>query len=450
MKRPLTPEKFSSLLVKHQESIGEILQSWNSPTIKRRYLHWDKVRQRTPPGKLTQEQWWLGIKLARSGQLQVLPGLKALDGRSFVFMLPSLVLEGLHRIDSRMHGLVGVPESAGLPAEPDRFIINTLIREAITSSQLEGASTTRAEAVDMLRSGRRPRDRSEQMILNNFHAMQAVRELRNVPLSIEEVLRLHRTITMGTLDNPRDAGRFQEPEDKRVYVAGLQRNEVLHQPPPASELPKRMERMIRFANQEDESKRFIHPVIRAIALHFWLSYDHPFADGNGRTARALFYWSMLRSGYRLFQFISISRYLREAPTQYARSFLFTETDDNDLTYFISLQVELILGAIDDLQEYIARKTEQIAVVERMLKQSTGLNHRQLALLAHAIRTPAARYTVRSHSTSQNVARATARSDLLSLAERGLLERKPADKKTYIFHVPPDFEARIRSLNDQDV
>lgn len=46
---------------------------------------------------------------------------------------------------------------------------------------------------------------------------------------------------------------------------------------------------------------FIHPAIRAIILHFWLGYDHPFVDGNGRTARALFYWAMLRQNYSLFE-----------------------------------------------------------------------------------------------------------------------------------------------------
>ena len=60
---------------------------------------------------------------------------------------------------------------------------------------------------------------------------------------------------------------------------------------------------------------FIHPMIRSIILHFWLAYDHPFVDGNGRTARALFYWSMLRHGYWLFEFISISQIILKGPDQ---------------------------------------------------------------------------------------------------------------------------------------
>ena len=87
-----------------------------------------------------------------------------------------------------------------------------------------------------------------------------------------------------------------------------------------------------------------HHHIRAIILHFWLAYGHPFVDGNGRTARALFYWAMLHEGYWLFEFISISNILRKAPAQYGLSFLYSETDDNDLTYFIVAQTKVIRRA----------------------------------------------------------------------------------------------------------
>ena len=177
----------------------------------------------------------------------------------------------------------------------------------------------------------------------------------------------------------------------------------------------------------------------------WLAYEHPFEDGNGRTARALFYWAMLRNGYWIFEFISISRFIKQAPGKYARAFLFTETDANDLTYFVVQQIEVILEAIDGLDSYIADKVTQVKHVEQLLESSTDLNHRQLALLAHAIRHPGAEYTVRSHTRSHDVAYATARADLLRLAELRLLDKRREGLKTNVFHVPPDIEARIRTL-----
>ena len=157
---------------------------------------------------------------------------------------------------------------------------------------------------------------------------------------------------------------------------------------------------------------FVHPVVHAIILHFWLAYDHPFADGNGRTARALFYWAMLRHKYWMFEFASISSVLTNAPAQYAKSFLYTETDDNDLTYFIEHHLDVILRAIADVESYIATKIEQVRQIEERLKRSTDLNHRQLALLAHAVRHPDADYTIRSHMTSRSVAYISDLSDSL--------------------------------------
>jgi Fic family protein len=141
------------------------------------------------------------------------------------------------------------------------------------------------------------------MILNNFLTMQRIRELRKQPLTPQLVLDLHRLVTEGTLDDPADAGRLR-PAGKEVVVDDLY-GTVLHVPPPAEELPQRLEALCLFANGKTPQV-FIHPVLRAITLHFWLAYDHPFCDGNGRTARALFYWAMLHQGYWLFEFISIS------------------------------------------------------------------------------------------------------------------------------------------------
>ena len=360
-------------------------------------------------------------------------------------MLPDPVQEALHRIDSQARGGIGAPEHVTNPSTRDRFIVSSLIEEAITSSQLEGASTTRIVAADMIRSRRSPRDRSERMILNNYRAMAAIRRMKDEPLSLDSLLRLHAMLTADTLDNPDAEGRIQSPDEERVQVWDNVDGRVLHTPPPAGELPERMDALIRFANHEGDDGAFLHPVLRAIALHFWLAYDHPFEDGNGRTARSLFYWSMLRHGYWMLEFTSISRLLVRAPVQYGRAFLHTESDENDLTYFILHQLDVILRSLSDVESWIQKKIERTREVERMLRRSTDLNHRQLALLAHAIRHHDAEYTIRSHMTSHDVAYATSRADLFRLAELALLDRRRLGEKTYVFSPPPKLEGRIRSL-----
>ena len=389
------------------------------------------------------EEWWLALKLSRTGLYRKLP-LQDTGGRPFVYLLPDRVQEALHRIDSQGRGWIGATAEGVADRDTrNQFIVNSLIQEAIASSQLEGASTTRAVAAEMIRAGRRPRDRSEQMMLNNYLAMNAIRRLTDKPLTDQVVMDLHAMITTDTLDDPNDAGRLQRPTDQRVQVWDSRDQTVLHSPPPAEDLPDRMHEMVSFANHGLGDGSFMHPVIHALILHFWLAYDHAFADGNGRTARALFYWAMLRHKYWMFEFASISSVLTKAPAQYARSFLYTETDDNDLTYFIVHQLDVILRAIEDVDSYIATRIEQVRQVEETLKRSTDLNHRQLALLAHAIRHPNAEYTIRSHLTSHTVAYATARADLFRLADLGLLERRRVGRRSYLFWAPSDLDERVK-------
>jgi Fic family protein len=276
---------------------------------------------------------------------------------------------------------------------------------------ITGATTTRRVAKEMIRVGRAPRDRSERMILNNFLTMQRISTLKNEPLTKDLVFEIHRMLTDQALNDPSSAGRFRRVDES--IVVGDEYGEVFHQPPPADQLEERLAAMCTFANGSTP-REFVHPAIRSILLHFWLAYDHPFVDGNGRTARALFYWSMLRHGFWLFEFISISRIILRGPARYGRAFLYTETDQNDLTYFIIYHLDVIRRAVDELHEYIQRKTSQLQALEQQLRGLESLNHRQRALVSHALRHPQQRYTYGSHRRSHNIAYQTARNDLLSL------------------------------------
>jgi Fic family protein len=440
MKPPQRPPAIESLLEKHRAVLPLAIDQGSRALASNAYPHWDKLRHLEPPAHLASESWWLGIKLNRQGQSRTLP-LKDVAGRAFSYTLPDPVLSMLHRIDGRASGRIGFPMGIATEEARDRFVFNSLVEEAITSSQLEGASTTRQVAADMIRERRTPKDKHERMIMNNYHAMASLRQLKGNPLDFMSLMRMHQTLTQSTLDNDELAGRLQQVGEERVAVVDHKSESVLYRPPPADLLPERIETMIRFANEGQDCDPFIHPVIRAITLHFWLAYEHPFADGNGRTARALFYWSMLRQGYWLFEFISISRMLKSAPLKYGRAFLETETDGNDLTYFIIHQLNVIMGALAELDAYLERKTRQVQTVERMLKDS-DLNHRQIALLSHAIRHPGHTYTIKTHQTSHRVAYASARSDLIDLAKRDLLTQVRVGQKAWKFIAPENLEATI--------
>jgi Fic family protein len=406
----------------------------------RDYPHWDDLIHRTAPEGMDHELWWLAHKLKRNSDRREIP-LKDVKGRHFSFGLPDLILELLRKVDSTLSGHMGIAHPILSGEGRDRYVFSSLVEEAITSSQLEGAATTRQVAKEMIRSGRPPRDHSERMILNNFRAMERIRDLVGDPLSARTVRDLHRIITLDTLDE-KDAGRLQEVGEERVGVWD-EKNERLHDPPPASELRERLEAMCAFANGETPAG-FVHPVVRAILLHFWLAYDHPFVDGNGRTARALFYWSMLRQGYWLAEFVPISSVMRKAPVQYGRAFLLVESDENDLTYFLVHQLRVVEKAIAQFEGYVRKKVDEQEENRLLLRASRGLNHRQLALLGHAARHPDASYTIESHRASHRVVYQTARVDLLRLEELGLLKRVRLGR-TFQFIPARDLAERLKVM-----
>lgn len=442
MKLPQAPEPWEDLyegLTPDQRRA--VLERASPVDARHRYLHWQDVLDRPPPDGLDRTTWWVSMRLAREFIARDLP-LYDVEGHPFTFSNVDEVQRRVHEVDQQIGGRVGTP--GDVSAERTRRFVRSLEEEAITSSQLEGATTTRRDARRLLATGRSPRDTSERMIANNYAAMVRVKELVGAPLTPETVLDLHRIVTDGTLEDPSDAGRLQGPDDDRIGVYAHD-DTLVHDPPPADQLGQRLDDLCAFANGAT-GEGFLHPVVRAVVLHFALSYDHPFSDGNGRTARALFYWSMLDSGYSLIEYVSISRLLKEAPARYARSFLHTETDDGDVTYFVLHQLEILLRAIDALWAYADRRAAETRQIEELVRSSDVLNHRQLALIRDALHDPSEPVTIAEHQRAHGVTNETARSDLLALERLGLYDKRKRGK-AFTFLPRPGLEGRLRGLGD---
>lgn len=404
-----TPDSFAKVLGKAKQIAAE-------PNGK--YLHWDELRHRKPPDGLAAEDWWCGVLLSRRPLQKKLP-LRNGKGEPFSFAMTEEMQSLAHQIDRDATGSIQAPQAITNKTTQRRYLVRSLIEEALTSSQLEGAVATAKEAKQLIRAGRPPVNTSERMVLNNYHAMELIRECRETPLSPKFICELHAVVTTDTLDNPKDAGRTRTNTDD-VKVVDHNDNMVLHTPPDARELNARMKAMCKFANGGGEG--FIHPVVRAVLLHFWLGHDHPFCDGNGRTARALFYWSMLNQGYWLTEYVSISRVLKQSPSKYVRSYLHSETWPYDATYFVLHQLETLRRSIEDLHHYLERKVQDIHKVENLLHNNRDFNHRQLALVSEALRSPGIVFTMTSHKKSHRISHETSRQDLYKLRDLGLLQQ----------------------------
>lgn len=393
------------------------------------YLHWDTLRHLSPPDGLSVREWWYALKFKRMGGELAIAPLLSMRGAPLTISRHARADAAMARMDRLLAGRVAMPEATRNPATRDEYIASSLMEEAIHSSLFEGAASTREEAKDMLRSARAPINRDERMILNNYRAMQRLREMANTELSLDKLLELHRILTEGTLDRPEQAGRIQTPDDTRIRIIDDRIGRVVHAPPPAEQLPERMQRLIAFANADDiVDGQYVHPVLRSILLHFQLAYDHPFYDGNGRTARALFYWSMLRHGYWLAEFLSISRPIYQRRRPYERAFLEVESDHQNATYFVLQQLDVLQQAVDDLFAHVERKDRAQRRLRQQIAGRDDLNHRQLALLDHALHHPEARYSHESHANSHRVTIMTARSDLHGLVALGWLHKSRVSKR----------------------
>ena len=419
MRLPATPPDILPILQKTPPERLTRIVSTTGMLIGGKYIHWDDLRHREPPEGLSHEEWWLGVRMPRLSARERMP-FNTKEGVPFSLVHAAPIRRGLHQIDQSL-GMSGprsdvrdLVHSHG----QKHLLANSIVEEAIRSSQLEGASTTRAKAKEMIRAGRTPKTHGERMIFNNYHAIERIGDLAKHDLTTEHVLELHRILMDGTLEDPAKMGKFRADSDN-IVVALVNSDDLAHVPPPANQLPTRLDQLLAFANAQSPDE-WLHPVIRAIIVHFMIGYDHPFVNGNGRVARSLFYWSMVRQGYDLARYLAVSTILRNAPAKYSRAYLHTETDGADLTYFVDYHIRVLNRSIDALSRYVEKKMSDMEAIEDRLKDSPHLNHRQIRLLRHALRHPGFRYTVQSHAASHGVSTNTARSDLVKLAREGLL------------------------------
>lgn len=428
---------------KHLE-LFELLGKFKAVDEKGRYLHWHDFRHRVEKG-VDAEAAWAVVKVARRSLLKTID-LDAENGQEFQYCLPDSAQNVTHKID-QLNAKLGANLATATPNESDMYLVESLMmEEAISSAQLEGAATTRKVAKEMLEKERDPVNDDERMIVNNFALMKEAKFAKDQSLTIELIRRFHAEATRGVQEEECCPGEFRKTND--IYVRGRDQ-EIAHQPPDVDLLLDRLERLCDFANEShdgDDGRPFIHPAVKAIILHFMIGYEHPFNDGNGRTARCLFYWYMLKRGYWAFEYISISSLLKEAPTQYGESYLFTETDDFDLTYFICYQLKIIERAINGFLDHIEKKKREFFEVMEFITESgynKALNFRQIQLIKKVLRNPGRMFTAKEVKNDFDISEGTARADLEKLATLRLLA-KTKDGKTYLYIARSDAASRIKN------
>lgn len=428
MKIPQTPENWRKTLRKEQNKIFNLLnQKRILKTItefNNQYIHWDKLRYKKIPKNTDAKHIWTLMKLFRSEKYYPLK----FNGFNFKYTLLQSTLQKLHIFDKNSAGNLEIEEGSLSMRGRDRFIISSLMEEAIASSQLEGAVTTRKIAKEMLKQNRKPKSYDEKMIVNGYRTLKMIIEKKETKLTKKCLLEIQKSITKDTLKDPLDEGKFR---DNNEVVVGddIEIEKIYHTPPDYKKVDSLMDELCRFANED--SGDFIHPIIKGIILHFLIGYIHPFNDGNGRTARAIFYWYVISRGYWLFEYMAISKKILSSRINYGRAYLYTETDENDLTYFIEFNIKAIYEALLEMREYIKRKQREQKEAIKMVGSIKGINFRQATILKDLMESKNKIITIREIEETYNVVYQTARSDLLYMASLGYIDMKKIKNK-FIF------------------
>lgn len=441
MKKPELPpnEDFDFLASENMEILQRFDEVFNKiAQADTDYPYWESFRHKVKDIGISPAILWRFNKFQRS---RTISKIRISDEPGFEFKYNTIpaIQKYLHEFDLNLGGVLD--GSSIIPKEDrTRYLMSSIMEESIASSQIEGAVTTRQVAKEMLRTQRKPRDTSERMILNNYRTMQMIVENKNQKLTPELLCAIHESITSGTLDRDEDEGQFRTSSEVNVVeeISG----EVFYTPPAADKIEQLVRDLCNFANGIGDTT-FIHPIVRAIILHFLIGYIHPFTDGNGRTARAIFYWYLLFRNYWLAEYLVVSRIILKSKTQYAKAYLFAEYDENDLTYFIHYNLKSMDLALRSLKEYLQRKIEEKKSIFHLV-HNTNLNERQAVIIKEMIIDEHRFYTIKEVQESFDVVYQTARTDLMKLAQEGFLEERNQGRKM-IFLRAKGFDDKISKL-----
>ena len=417
----VSSSNLSEVLKNNTIDIKKIVSAANEP----KYLYWDKFKYKSLDSSLSIEEQWVLVLLNRDASAIETP-IKSINGNFFKWVRLPYTDEKLHEIDMLVGG--GLFPKSNIPiGDREIYISRGVIEESIASSQLEGAHTTRAAAKKLILEKKKPKNKSERMIINNYYAMLALEEdFKAKDLSRNMLFELHAMLTDKLLDSS-EQKRFRKDSDDIVVEGQIGSDTyVAHVPPKEAMLEKEIDRLIFYANDKLEDK-FTHPIIKAIFIHFWVGYLHPFTDGNGRLARALFYWYLLKKGYWTFAYLSISTVIKKSPVQYAMAYIYSEQDREDLTYFFDYQMRKITQAMNNFDNYLQKQVDQNRRVEKILDDKVSLNDRQKQLVIYFLSEENVSTTTGSHSTINSISRLTATKDLKELESFGLIKSKREGK-----------------------
>ena len=377
------------------------------------YLHWDQLRQKQIPiVGVNHKQWWQLLKAKRRARTQALPFVNY-QGLPYYWVLDDRLVKKLMAVERYLRTQLEPVFNQCVPCE-------AFLSEAVMSLLLSGASIDTDAALDLLSTGR-PATAGEQPVLNHYAALMEL--FAHSTHALDDTL-LQR-MWSATVGRSFTADDWRTDDAPVVYsIDGI---DIIRTPLPRAGIPEQLKKLYAFANQPDEDyPGFMHPIIKALLLNYRVIEDRPFKEANSRVANALFYWQLLKSGYSVLASVSSSAVIAEQLSAYYQHFLYVESDDNDLTYFLLQQLDVLLIAMTRYHDQLrARLTAHAQMTEQTGTQE--LNPRQLTILYEMRTHPEREYRLATYKQRFDVTYETSRTDLMQLARQKLAKQHKIGK-----------------------
>jgi len=218
---------------------------------------------------------------------------------------------------------------------------DTRARNTHSSTAIEGNPLTleQVRAVEEGRTLTAVPDRARREVVNYFAALRHVeKHSGKKSIAHEDVLRLHKIIA-GRVMEQGEAGRYRTI---RVRVGP-------YSPPPPELVSGLMFELLEWWNKESGS---LTPVLSSAIVHYQFEAIHPFADGNGRTGRALALWELYRRGFDTHHIFSVDEYYWEGRPRYYAALQAVPQHGEDLTSWLEYTAEGLLLTLERVWQRI--------------------------------------------------------------------------------------------------
>lgn len=396
------------------------------------YVHWEKFKDMQLPDPGFRADIWAKTTAERE---QGFTRQLAIGGTVYKWWISNAMEARLQQLDI---GLAGGRDMEVLlvPKHIHRHKTSALLDESIASAQLAGVSVSKKAAKEMLLKKRSPEDVNGQVCINIYRALQLAVSKSSEPLTEKLLLQLHQALTKDTI-KLKGIGNYRTNNKTDISCIDASAG---YKPADAKTIPGLMSAFLSLYNNDAEPF-FVHPLVKACILHYLIVAIRPFKDGNGRMARLLAQMYLLRQGYWVAAFISVSNVISKFGIQYHKSFVQVQTDQNNIGYFIQFYLQSVQMAYKSIRGFALRISKE--KVEKSVPKIPGYNERQTAVLQWLKEDGGKIVTIRELRSVYGVSKETARTDLTALVEKGWLKYYHINKKTYAFVKGEGFDALIQ-------